>query len=172
MSRFSLGFFFLLFTVTAHSQPLRIGQWKSFTDMKSVRQTATLGTSIWAATGGGVFMYDTVSGQFRKFTNTDGLSSNDIRCIVAEPGKRIWAGGADGFLNVYDLTTGVWVSIDANRSTDRSRIGVQDLFLKGDSVFVATVFGVMPFKIGKWEFGDTYASFGFSSSVLVTSVHV
>jgi ligand-binding sensor domain-containing protein len=37
-------------------------------------------------------------------------------------------------------------------------------------MFVATVFGVMPFKIGKWEFGDTYASFGFLSAPVVKCV--
>jgi len=37
-------------------------------------------------------------------------------------------------------------------------------------MLVAAVFGVIPFKINKWEFGDTYASFGFQSAPVVKCV--
>jgi ligand-binding sensor domain-containing protein len=161
---------YLLIVITAFSQPQRVGQWKTFTDMKSIRGMISVGSTIWAATNGGVFVYDTLSHQIKKFTNTDGLSTNDFRCITNEAGKRIWVGGADGFINVYDIQTHTWSTIDANRASDRSQIGIQDLYLKGDTLFVAAIFGVMPFKIHRWEFGDTYASFGFSSSPIVHSV--
>jgi ligand-binding sensor domain-containing protein len=89
-----------------------------------------------------------------------------------EPGNRIWVGGANGFIDTYNLQTGVWTSIDANRPNGDPQIGVQDFFLSlgGDTMFVATVFGVIPFKIDKWEFGDTYASFGFLSAPVVKCV--
>jgi|WetSurMetagenome_2_1015567.scaffolds.fasta_scaffold14806_5 ligand-binding sensor domain-containing protein len=163
-------FIILVLRIDAQSQQ-QSGQWKSFTDMKSVRSAVQVGSSIWAATSGGVFVFDTVSGQYKQFNHSNGLSSNDMRCIVVEPGNRIWVGGADGFINTYNLETGMWLSINANRSNGDSRIGVQDLFLQGDTMFVATVFGVIPFKISKWEFGDTYASFGFLSSPVVKCVY-
>ena len=162
-------FLLLVLSIDVQSQQ-HIGQWKSFTDMKSVRGAVRVGSSIWAATSGGVFVFDTVSEQYKKFNHSDGLSSNDIRCIAVEPGNRIWVGGANGFINTYNIQTGVWSTIDANRPNGDSQIGVQDFFLKGDTMFVATVFGVMPFKIGKWEFGDTYASFGFLSAPVVKCV--
>jgi ligand-binding sensor domain-containing protein len=161
--------FLLILSIDAQSQQ-QIGQWKSFTDMKSIRGAVWVGSSIWAATSGGVFVFDTVSEQYKKFNHSNGLSSNDIRCITVEPGNRIWVGGANGFIDIYNLQTGVWSTIDANRPNGASQIGVQDFFLKGDTMFVATVFGVMPFKIGKWEFGDTYASFGFLSAPVVKCV--
>jgi ligand-binding sensor domain-containing protein len=167
--RTTIVFFLLLLSIDAQSQQ-QIGQWKSFTDMKSVRGAVRVGSSIWTATSGGVFVFDTVSEQYKKFNHSNGLSSNDIRCFAVEPGNRIWVGGANGFINTYNLQTGVWSTIDANRSNGDSQIGVQDFFLKGDTMFVATVFGVMPFKIGKWEFGDTYAGFGFLSAPVVKCV--
>jgi ligand-binding sensor domain-containing protein len=167
--RTTIIFFLLLLSIDARSQQ-HIGQWKSFTDMKSVRGAVRVGSNIWTATSGGVFVFDTVSEQYKKFNHSNGLSSNDIRCIAVEPGNRIWVGGANGFINTYDLQTGIWSTIDANRPNGDSQIGVQDFFLKGDTMFVATVFGVMPFKIGKWEFGDTYASFGFLSAPVVKCV--
>jgi hypothetical protein len=39
-------------------------------------------------------------------------------------------------------------------------------------MYVATVFGVMPFKIDRWEFGDTYATLGTLSSPVVTCIFV
>ena len=101
-----------------------------------------------------------------------GLSSNDLQCIINEHDKRIWIGGKNGLISVRDLSTKNWLTIDANRSTDKSKIGVQSFFLKGDTMFIATVFGVVPFKISKWKFGDTYASFGFVLTPLVKCVLV
>ncbi|MGA3287193.1 MAG: hypothetical protein ABSD46_07190 [Bacteroidota bacterium] len=167
--RTTIIFFLLLLSIDAQSQQ-QIGQWKSFTDMKSVRGAVQVGSSIWTATSGGVFVFDTVSEQYKKFNHSNGLSSNDIRCIAVEPGIRIWVGGANGLIDTYNLQTGVWTTINANRPNGDPQIGVQDFSLKGDTMFIATVFGVMPFKIGKWEFGDTYASFGFLSAPVVKCV--
>jgi ligand-binding sensor domain-containing protein len=167
--RITIAFLLLIFSIDAQSQE-HIGQWKSFTDMKSVRGAVRAGSSIWTATSGGVFVFDTVSEQYKKFNHSNGLSSNDIRCIAVESGNRIWVGGANGFINTYNLQTEVWSTINANRPNGDAQKGVQDFFLKGDTMFVATVFGVMPFKIGKWEFGDTYASFGFLSAPVVQCV--
>lgn len=163
--------FLLILSIDVQSQQ-QIGQWKSFTDMKSVRGAVRVGSSIWTATGGGVFVFDTISEQYKKFNHSNGLSSNDIRCVAVGPENRIWVGGANGFINTYDLQTGVWSTINANRPNGDSQIGVQDFFLKGDTMFVATVFGVIPYKRtrGKWEFGDTYASFGFLSAPVVKCV--
>ncbi len=78
---------------------------KSFTDMKSVRNAVRVGNSIWAATGSGVFVFDMVSEQYKKFDLSNGLSFNDTCCIAVESGNRIWVGGANGFINTYDLQT-------------------------------------------------------------------
>jgi ligand-binding sensor domain-containing protein len=171
MSRRTTIIFLFFLSIHAQSQQ-HIGQWKSFTDMKSVRSAVQVGSSIWTATSSGVFVFDMVSEQYKKFDISNGLSSNDIRCISVESGNRIWIGGANGFIDTYNLHTGVWSTINANRPNGDPQIGIQDFFLKpkSDTMFVATVFGVMPFKIGKWEFGDTYASFGFLSAPVVKCV--
>jgi ligand-binding sensor domain-containing protein len=169
MKRITVIILLLFLSINAQGQQ-NIGQWKTFTDMKSVRNAVRVGNSIWAATNSGVFVFDIESEQYKKFDISSGLSSNDILCIAAESGKRIWAGGSNGFINTYDLQTETWSTIDANRPNDDSQKGVNGFFLKGDTMFVATVFGVIPFKISKWEFGDTYANFGFSSAPVVKCV--
>jgi ligand-binding sensor domain-containing protein len=159
-----------LLSFQLHGQTQSMGQWKSFTDMKPVRGAVHADGHIWAVTSGGVFVLDTSSGEMIKYTNTDGIASNDLCCITAEPGKRIWVGGSNGYLSVFDIKKGTWSTIDA-RAKDRSQVGIQKLFLQGDTMYVATVYGVMPFKINQWEFGDTYTSFGSLSSPTVTCIY-
>jgi ligand-binding sensor domain-containing protein len=154
---------FLLLIVYAQSQQ-HVGQWKSFTDMKSVRSAVQVGNSIWAATGGGVFVYDTTSGLFTKFTNIDGLDTNDVLAIAFDSEHYIWVGGAGGWVNVYDINTHQWQTIaDIANRTESTHKGIKSFSFKGDTVFIVTEFGVSVFRRSRWEFGDTYQNLGFIS---------
>jgi ligand-binding sensor domain-containing protein len=164
MDRFSKFLFaFLFFMVHAQSQQ-HVGQWKSFTDMKSVRSAVQVGNSIWAATGGGVFVFDTTSGLLTKFTNIEGLDTNDVLSINFDGTHYIWVGEAGGWVNVYDINTHQWQTISdiANR-TESTHKGIQAFSFKGDTVFIVTEFGVSVFRRSRWEFGDTYQNLGFVS---------
>jgi ligand-binding sensor domain-containing protein len=164
MHRLSKAFLaVLILLVYAHSQQ-PVGQWKSYTDMKSVRSAVLVGHSIWTATGGGVFVYDTTNGSFSKFTNIDGLSTNDVFTIAYDGTNTIWVGEANGWVNVYDLTTHQWQTIaDIANRTESTRKGIQSFSFKGDSVFIVTEFGVSIFRRLRWEFGDTYQNLGLIS---------
>ena len=154
---------FLFFVVYAQSQQ-HVGQWKSFTDMKSVRSAVLVGNSVWAATGGGVFVYDTTSGLFTRFTNIDGLNTNDVLSINFDGTHYIWAGEAGGWVNVYDINTHQWQTIaDIANRTESTRKGIQSFNFKGDTVFIVTEFGVSVFRRSRWEFADTYQNLGFTS---------
>jgi ligand-binding sensor domain-containing protein len=156
-------FAFLFLIVNAQSQQ-HIGQWKSFTDMKSVRSAVLVGNSIWAATGGGVFTLDTTNGSFTKFTNIDGLDTNDVLTINFDGTHYIWVGGAGGWVNVYDINTNQWQTIvDIANRTESTHKNIQSFSFKGDTVFIVTEFGVSVFKRSRWEFGDTYQNLGFIS---------
>ncbi|RPI06381.1 MAG: hypothetical protein EHM64_03170 [Ignavibacteriae bacterium] len=161
ISWFILPCLFLL--ATAQSQQ-RIGEWKSFTDMKSVRSAVLVDHTLWAATGGGVFIYDTTSGVFTKVTNIDGLDTNDIQTIAYDGVQHIWVGGAGGWVNVYDLHTHQWQTIaDIANRTESTHKGIKLFKFKGDTVFIVSEFGVSIFKQSRWEFGDTFQNLGFSS---------
>jgi ligand-binding sensor domain-containing protein len=159
--KFFLAFLFLV--LSAQSQQ-HVGQWKSFTDMKSVRSAVLVGNSIWAATGGGVFVYDTTSGLFTKFTNTNGLDTNDVQAIAFDGAHSIWVGGAGGWVNVYDMNAHQWQTIaDIANRTESTYKGIKSFSFKGDTVFIVTEFGVSVFRSSHWEFGDTYQNLGFIS---------
>jgi ligand-binding sensor domain-containing protein len=154
---------FLLVIEYAQSQQ-HVGQWESFTNMKSVRCAVQVNGSIWAATGGGVFVFDTANGLFTKFTNVDGLDTNDVLALAYDGSHSIWIGEEGGWVNVYDMNTNQWQTIAdiANRPESTSK-GIQSFSFKGDTVFIVTEFGVSVFRRSRWEFGDTYQNLGFTS---------
>ena len=158
-----LYFIFLFLILHAQSQQ-HVGQWKSFTNMKSVRCAVQVSGKIWAATGGGVFVFDTTSGLFTQFTNVDGLDTNDVLAVAFDGTHYIWVGEAGGWVNVYDLNTHQWQTIaDIANKTESAHKGIQSFSFKNDTVFIVTEFGVSIFKRSHWEFGDTYQNLGFVS---------
>ncbi len=155
------------------SQPQRIGEWRTFTNMSVVRNAVMVGTNVWAATSGGVFVYDTIENSFTKFTNIEGLSTNDIRVIAYDGSDRIWAGADGGLINVYNLKNRQWSRInDIANKKEITRRAILSFNFKGDSVFIVSEFGVSVFRISTWNFGDTYNSqnFGFTTTPLVSSM--
>lgn len=165
----SILFLVIISSLPAQSQ--QIGQWKSHTNMKNVNCIALEATRIWAGTNGGVFAYDTVSGEYTKFTNTDGLDTNAIQTIAFDQDKSIWIGGAGGWVNVYDLRTHQWQTIDdiATKLVYTKR-NIQLFRFLGDTVFIVSEFGVSVFKRSRSEFGDTFLNFGAITSPTVTSM--
>jgi ligand-binding sensor domain-containing protein len=154
----------LLFLGLPAQSQQHIGQWKSFTDMKSVRSAVLVDNTIWAATGGGVFVFDTTNSTFTKFTNVDGLDTNDVLSIAFDGTHELWVGGAGGWINVYDMSARQWQTIaDIANRTESSYKGIRSFSFKGDTVFIVTDFGVSIFRRSRWEFGDTYQNLGFIS---------
>jgi ligand-binding sensor domain-containing protein len=142
-------------------QAVNVGRWRSFTDMRTVRMLALSGDSLWAATSGGVFLYQKASGQFVKFTNSEGLSSNDVTAATLDRYGRLWVGTAEGFVNMYNPLGRVWKQIRGIAESNRVQKAIRALFVQSDSLFIGTEFGVVVYLMQREEFGDTYANFGF-----------
>jgi hypothetical protein len=157
--KYILPFYTITFYLSAQQQ--KVGEWRSFTDMKSVRSAAVVGRTIWAATGGGLFSYDTVDNSFKKYTNVDGLDTNDLSAVAYDGNRFIWIGGSGGWVDVYDLNTGQWRAIYDITINSDTRKGIQSFTFKGDTVFIITENNVSVFKTDKWEFADTYRNMGF-----------
>ncbi len=147
----------------------QVGTWKSFTSMKSVRSALRVGSQVWAATSGGVFVYDTTRAPYTKYTNVDGLSSSDLYAIGTDVQGRIWVGASNGSINVYDRTLQKWSAItDIYENGSYTTKTIHKFLSKGDSILVVSDFGVSVFRLSKWEFGDTYSNFGFANTPTVS----
>lgn len=151
---------------------VEVGRWKNYTDMKTIRSVAISNDSIWAATNGGLFLYNSSSRKFTKFTNSEGLSSNDLSAVIIDGRGKIWTGAADGSLNMYDPATKQWKENRGIKDSERIQKGIRSFFVQNDSLFVGTDFGISVLVISRSEFRDTYASFGFSSQAKVNDIVV
>jgi ligand-binding sensor domain-containing protein len=176
MSRFAARICLVLVgvssTLVGQQSSLDFGRWKNFTDMKTVRGVAAVGDSLWVATAGGLFLYSTSTAHSTKFTNSEGLSSNDLTAVTIDGAGRVWIGASDGSLNMYDPNSRQWKSVDAIKQSDRIQKGIRVFFVEGDSLLIGTDFGIAVYIMGRSEFGDTYANFGFPTQARVNDLIV
>ena len=143
--------------------------------MKTAVDLAVSGSEAWVATAGGVFSYDEESGSIRTFTVVDGLSSVTTTSIGADPSRNaVWVGYSSGALDRINTETGVirrFRDIErADQFTDR---GINRIVVSGDTVFVATQFGVVVFDPIKNEVRDSYSRLGsLPAGTPVRDVHI
>ena len=154
------------------AQQFQAGQWRNFTDMKSVRSVVFDSNRVLAATGGGLFAYEPTSGTFDRWTNSENLSSNDLTALMVDGAHRVWIGSSGGAIDVFDQSSNGWESIQDIAGSNRPQKSIHGFLAKGDTVYVVSDFGISVFLASRWEFGDTYASFGFSTLPSVTAMAV
>jgi hypothetical protein len=166
--------FFVVFPALVFGRQitLDLGRWKNFTDMKSVRGVAATGDSVWTATAGGLFAYIVSANRFAKYTNSDGLSSNDLTAITLDGTGTVWVGSSDGFVNAYTPSTGQWTEVRSINESGQVAKKIRALLVRGDSLFVGTDFGISVLQISRKEFRDTYASLGFATQAGVNDVKI
>jgi len=154
------------------AQQNQASQWRNFTDMKSVRSIVYSSGRLIAATGGGMFVYDETNGTYSKWTNSENLSTNDLTALMVDKKNRIWIGSSNGAIDVFDQTSNTWQSIQDIANSSRTQKAIREFLGAGDSVYVVSDFGVSVFIVSRWEFGDTYASFGFATQPVVSGMAV
>ncbi|HTY38853.1 MAG TPA: hypothetical protein VMH23_17165 [Bacteroidota bacterium] len=158
--------------VRGQQAPLDLGRWHNFTDMKTVRAIASTTDSIWAATSGGLFLFNPSSGLYSKFTNSEGVSSNDLTAVTVDGTGKVWIGASDGSLDVYTPSGGTWTIVTAIQESDHVQKAIRSLLARGDSLFIGTDFGITVLQLSKREFKDTYANLGFGTFAGVNDIKV
>ncbi len=128
-----------------------VGDWKTFTSARDVRQVVCQDSLLWGATSGGVVRYNVRTGAMITFTNSEGLSNNDVVAIALDHRNRVWAALSNGDLNIYSNSDGAW-----QLKSDYHGYQIQDLFPYGDSVFVSMNIGISLYNSRRWEVKETY----------------
>lgn len=149
----------LLAVSSAFAQP---SPWMSQASMRDVVQLSAAPDAVWAATEGGVFRYDPGSGAFERYMLTDGLSDTRAAAVAYDAQREVvWIGYASGVLDRLDPATGAVQSFrDIARADRFSERRVTRIRVAGDSLFVATAFGVVVFDPVRREVRDTYSQLG------------
>ncbi len=148
MSRLFL--FLLSILCFSHNLLGDVGQWKTYTNAKDIRQISFDGNNIWAATNGGLVSFDYLQQQ-SKYTNTEGLLSNDLVALEIDRNQRIWMASAEGHLMCLDPES------EALRiKNDFLGYVIRDLYAYGDSILIALNIGTSLFDVTKWEVKETW----------------
>ncbi|MCC6458361.1 MAG: hypothetical protein IT328_25640 [Caldilineaceae bacterium] len=92
-----------------------------FSNANFVNGVASLRSTLWAATGGGVVAWNKTTGSYVKFTTLDGLSANrTIAAVVCPlPGLGILFAGELG-IQIFDTQNGSWKMLNSSNSTLRN----------------------------------------------------
>lgn len=145
----------------------KVGDWKNYTNMQHVRAVVSDGSAIWAATSGGVFRFNPADSMYQKFTNSEGLSTNDATAITIDPEGRIWIGYQTGNIDVYNPQTGRWRYIADIQKHSSQIKRINAFYVSADEIYIATSFGVAVFSRTRFEFIDTYTNFSTASATLL-----
>ena len=131
------------------TQPLKPGEWQTYTSMRSVSDIAISSDSIyvWAATGGGVFRADLRNAQstLLPLRTTDGLTENDVNAIAADTKGNIYIGEGGGGFDIYNTTTGTFNSFSDIRNQGYSNEAINSITASGANVYLATAYGITVF---------------------------
>ncbi len=160
----------LLIVVGVNAAPAGVGEWKTYTAKRDVRDIATHGNMIWSVTGGGLFSYNTLSGEYSQYTTSDGLKTNDLTAITADPNGYLWIGAANGIVHRFMPLTGEWMYITDISILNNPQKRINALRVVGDTLFILSDVGLSLYSVSQLEFGDTYARFGASPGQLVGNV--
>ena len=149
--------------------------WTAHTSSRAVLALSATEDAIWAATSGGVFRYRVSTGELKRYTAAEGLHDVQSRAIVYdERRKSVWTGYADGVIDRLDVETGhVSTFFDIQRSERFPAGEIHRLEVMGDTLFVATSFGLVLFDPVRDEVRDTYSQLGsFTPATAVYDIDV
>ncbi len=149
------AFFILLLTmIVTYAQGLN--DWQSITDMNDVNQITVADGAVWAVSNGGMFRFDPQDSSFEKITNLQGLRSLSLNTVTHDDLGQIIIGGQDGLIQIYNPQDGTW-----DYKYDMEGMPVYDLFVTGDTLWVATRDGAGVYKRdqGHFVFKDFFQNF-------------
>jgi ligand-binding sensor domain-containing protein len=93
-------------------------------------------------------------------TNVEGLSNLEITAILSDDKGRVWFGGANGLLDIYNTETGEWVYNKDIFLAQQQNKKINGFIQKGDSVYILTDFGISVYNTRVSEYKDTYVKLG------------
>ena len=152
----------LLAVVPPHSASAAIGdEWDIWTNPNFINEIAAVGDTLWCATSGGIVRYDMITGDYDVFTTMDGLSTNYVRYLAADPDGGVWFNTAEMYVH---YTAGKW-AFHTGPPAEGIAVGP-------DGVFWATTRdNVVSFDGSEWREYDFFDDYGtrmdFFSSIEV-----
>jgi ligand-binding sensor domain-containing protein len=159
----------LFFALNVH--PQIISNWQNYSDMKNIRDFTLTSNSAWAVSDGGAFEFDFSKDLYNTFGKAEGLLGTDLNSIGLDNQNKIWFGSKSGMIDVYDLNTKKFNYISDIFNSDKTNKGIHYFFTKGDTIFIATDYGISLVNSNNFFFYDSYFKLGnFPSNQKVNKV--
>jgi len=76
--------------------------WQSYTNTDDIRDIVWHEDRVWCATSGGLMAYRPEDQTFQVWTNSEGLTYNNLQAIGVDQWDRIWVGMSNGDINIID----------------------------------------------------------------------
>ena len=159
---------FVLFLSISHSQ--QFTNWQNHTNMNVVKDVVITSNDIYAATGGGAFIYNIQDDLYKTLHKAEGLKGISLTSVTTDFQGNIWFGSADGVIDIFDSKTNSFnVILDIFNSNQTNR-AINDLVITNDTLITSTDFGVSLINTNSYIFFDTFLKFGsFPSNTKVNS---
>lgn len=169
--KFFLSLFFLLLQTLTLSQ--QFNNWNNYSDMKNTRDLVVTSDMVWCATNGGAYSYSLSTNEFETFSKAKGLNGTSLTAIAIDNQKKIWFGSENGIIDVFDPETKTFQTILDIFNSDKTNKRINEITVKGDTVYIASAFGISLIDSKKYSFYDTFFKFGsFSSNIRVNNILV
>ncbi len=140
--------------------PQIASNWQNYSDMKNVHDFIFAGNSIWAASDGGAFEYDFSQDTYNTFGKAEGLFGTDLNAIGIDKQNKVWFGSKSGMIDIYNINTKKFSYIIDIFNSDKTNKGINYFFIKGDTVFIATDYGISLVSSANFFFYDSYFKLG------------
>ncbi len=139
--------------------PVSAAEWRNHTNVNLARDLYPVGDVVWAATSGGLTMFD--RGAVRTYTNADGLGANDVRFVTVAPDGRVWSGGPTGRLSYFNPDSGEWRTYEFV-DRDSRLLSLTGAAPDGKILWVSSAVGLHKFDTERYggEIRETYRRFG------------
>jgi ligand-binding sensor domain-containing protein len=142
-----------------------IGDWKSFTSKRNIRDITFLQNKIWAVSDGGMFTYNLSDSSFQEFSPVEGLKKTDLKSIGVDNSGKIWIGSSGGYLLSYQPTKSKWGYYNDIYILAAPEKAINNLSAYGDTLFISSDVGVSVFNIKEDRFNDTYIKYGMNPQI-------
>jgi ligand-binding sensor domain-containing protein len=151
-------------------------RWKTYTSIADARKVVFQNeNTVWVGTSGGLYRYALDTQTLKVFTNTEGLPEVRVSALdISDDKQTVWIGFENGVFTKLDLASETTTSyFDIFNATQAASRIIRDFFISGDTIYVASDFGVSLFIASRRELRESYANFStLPSGSTPRTVHV
>ncbi len=149
-------------SATLFAQSVQVTGWRTLSSLTAVQAAdRDRDGAIWAATSGGVIRIDQETRAITEYRNVNALQTLDCTALTCDRvNGSVIVGQRDGAIDIWS-PTGTWTALsEIRRATQYPRRAITDIKLKGDTMMLATEFGIVLYRRSNGTFIETIDRIG------------